>query len=89
MLILYYYINLYIHLLNININKLLKAFFLLFLFTIPFYGLNAQTISVQDEVTKTYQSATDLYKQKNYEDALVLVLDGLERAKEINDEKDV
>jgi len=86
LLILYYYINLYIHLLNININKLLKAFFLLFLFTIPFYGLNAQTISVQDEVTKTYQSATDLYKQKNYEDALVLVLDGLERAKEINDE---
>ncbi len=65
--------------------KLIRVFVLSILCVFFFQSLTAQTLTVKDEIDKNYQSALALFKLNNYQEALPIILTGLEKAEEIQD----
>jgi len=51
--------------------------------------LNAQTISIYDEISEDYQSALSLFKSHNYEGALDMARLGFEKAQKLKDKNQI
>ena len=60
-----------------------------FIFTSLFLVLNAQTISIYDEISEDYQSALSLFKSHNYEGALDMARLGFEKAQKLKDKNKI
>ena len=60
-----------------------------FIFTSLFLVLNAQTISIYDEISEDYQSALSLFKSHNYEGALDMARLGFEKAQKLKDKNQI
>lgn len=63
--------------------------FCVFIFTSLFLVLNAQTISIYDEISEDYQSALSLFKSHNYEGALDMARLGFEKAQKLKDKNKI
>ena len=63
--------------------------FCVFIFTSLFLVLNAQTISIYDEISEDYQSALSLFKSHNYEGALDMARLGFEKAQKLKDKNQI
>ena len=51
--------------------------------------MNAQTISIYDEISEDYQSALSLFKSHNYEGALDMARLGFEKAQKLKDKNQI
>ena len=51
--------------------------------------MNAQTISMYDEISEDYQSALSLFKSHNYEGALDMARLGFEKAQKLKDKNQI
>ncbi len=60
-----------------------------FIFTSLFLVLNAQTISMYDEISEDYHSALSLFKSHNYEEALDMARLGFEKAQKLKDKNQI
>ena len=60
-----------------------------FIFTSLFLVLNAQTISIYDEISEDYQSALSLFKSHNYEGALDMARLGFDKAQKLKDKNQI
>ena len=60
-----------------------------FIFTSLFLVLNAQTISIYDEISEDYQSALSLFKSHNYEGALDMARLGFEKAQKLKNKNQI
>lgn len=67
----------------------MKSFFLLFLYTVSFHGLSSQTVTINDEINKNYQSALSLFENQNYDEAFAMVRIGFEKAQKLQDKNQI
>jgi tetratricopeptide (TPR) repeat protein len=51
--------------------------------------LSSQTVTINDEINKNYQSALSLFENQNYDEALAMVRIGFEKAQKLQDKNQI